>query len=212
MKSALSPSGRPLLAAAVAAVAALAFTPQAAAASFDVNFDCSGDSPVGEQLFTLSQATDVTAPATVAPGAALDVVIDPAPNTIPGEVNGYTVKHVEGLDLKIPIPANSAFVSADLAGGSNLGPNPPTITLDGNVAVLHLDGPIGGGQQFELPTITAHLTAAQSGTIETKLHGTSHDDPGLTFTAVVSSIIGDQPVPSRCFPNPNPVLTTTTIG
>ncbi|GAA2774636.1 cyclase [Saccharopolyspora taberi] len=208
MKSAL----RPLTATALVAVAALAFTPQAAAASFDINFDCSGDSPVGEQKFTLGQSTDVTAPATVAPGAALDIVIDPAPNTVPGEVNGYTVKRVEQMDLRIPIPANSTYVSADLAGGSGLGPNPPTITLEGNVAVLHLDGPLNGGQPFELPTVTAHLTAGDSGTIETKLAGTSYDDPGLTFTAVVSSVIGDQSVPSRCFPNPNPVLTTTTIG
>ena len=207
MKSVL----RPLSATAVA-VAALAFAPQAVAASFDVNFDCSGSSPIGEQKFNLGQGADVTAPPTVAPGAAFDVVIDPAPNTIPGEVNGNTVKRVEQMDLRFPIPANSGYVSADLTGGSGLGPNPPTITVEGTIATLHLDGPLAGGQPFELPTITAHLTAGQSGTIETKLHGTSYEDPGLTFTAVVGTIIGDQNVPSRCFPNPNPVLTTTTIG
>lgn len=38
---------------------------------------------------------DINAPATVAPGANFDIVIDPAPNTIPGNVNGYTVKRVE---------------------------------------------------------------------------------------------------------------------
>ncbi|MEV0084250.1 cyclase [Saccharopolyspora sp. NPDC050642] len=203
---------RAAITAAVAAATALALTPQAMAAAFDINFDCAGDSPVGEQKFALQQAADVTAPASVAPGGALDIVIDPGPNTVPAEVNGYTVKRIEGMDLKIPIPANTTFVSADLAGGSGLGPNPPTFTVDGNVATIHLDGPIAGGSEFELPTVTAHLTAGDSGTIETKLHGTSHDDPGLTFTAVVGSIIGDQNVPSRCFPNPNPVLTTTTIG
>ncbi|MGP4018854.1 cyclase [Saccharopolyspora sp. 5N708] len=211
MKSVLR-GRRAATAAAFAAVAALALTPQALAAAFDINFDCAGDSPVGEQQFSLQQAADVTAPATVAPGGALDVLIDPGLNTLPSEVNGYTVKRVEGIDLRIPIPANSTFVSADLTGGSNLGPNPPTFTVDGGVATLHLDGPIPGGSEFELPTVTVHLTAGPSGAIETKLHGTSHDDPGLTFTAVVSTIIGDTNVPSRCFPNPNPVLTTTTIG
>ncbi|MER7011834.1 cyclase [Saccharopolyspora sp. NPDC000359] len=205
-------SRRAAAAAALTAAAALAFTPQALAAAFDVNFDCSGASPVGEQQFDFQQGADVTAPDTVAPGGALDIVIDPAVNTVPSEVNGFTVKRIEGLDLKIPIPANSTFVSADLAGGSGLGPNPPTFTVDGDVATLHLDGPLEGGAEFELPTVTAHLTAGDSGTIETKLHGTSYDDPGLTFTAAVSSIIGDVDVPSRCFPNPNPVLTTTTIG
>ncbi|MCI2421790.1 cyclase [Saccharopolyspora sp. K220] len=203
---------RAATAAAFAAVAALALTPQALAAAFDINFDCAGDSPLGQQQFSLQQAADVTAPATVAPGGALDIVIDPAPNTLPSEVNGYTVKGVEGVDLKIPIPANSSFVSADLTGGANLGPNAPTFTVDSGIATLHLDGPIPGGAEFELPTVTVHLTAGPSGAIETKLQGTSHDDPGLTFTAVVSTVIGDTDVPSRCFPNPNPILTTTTIG
>ncbi|MDA3628700.1 cyclase [Saccharopolyspora sp. WRP15-2] len=203
---------RAATAAALAAAAALTLSPQALAAAVNINFDCSGASPVGEQKFSMQQGADVTAPANVAPGGALDIVIDPAVNTIPGDVNGFTVKRVENMDLKIPIPANSTFVSADLAGGSGLGPNPPTITVEGNTATLHLDGPIAGGSQFELPTVTAHLTAGDSGTIETKLAGTSYDDPGLTFTAVVSSIIGDTNVPSKCFPNPNPVLTTTTIG
>ena len=210
MKSVLS-GRRAAIAAAFAAAAALTATPQAMAAPFDINFDCNGDAPTGAQQFTLQQSTDVSAPETVAPGAAFDVVVDPAVNTIPGEVNGNTVKEVGGFDLRLPIPANSTYVSADLAGGSNLGPNPPTINVENGVATVHLDGPIAGGSEFELPTITVHLTAGESGTIETKLAGTSYDDPGLTFTAVVSSIIGDVDVPSSCFPNPNPTLTTTTI-
>ena len=211
MKSVLS-GRRAAIAAAFAAAAALTATPQAMAAPFDINFDCNGDAPTGAQQFTLQQSTDVSAPETVAPGAAFDVVVDPAVNTIPGEVNGNTVKEVGGFDLRLPIPANSTYVSADLAGGSNLGPNPPTINVENGVATVHLDGPITGGSEFELPTITVHLTAGESGTIETRLAGTSYDDPGLTFTAVVSSIIGDVDVPSSCFPNPNPTLTTTTIG
>ncbi len=82
----------------------------------------------------------------------------------------------------------------------------------GDIATLHLDGPIAGGSQFELPTVTMHLTAGQSGAIETRLHGTGYGDPGLAFTAVAASIIGEVTVPSRCFPKPNPVLTTTKIG
>ena len=74
------------------------------------------------------------------------------------------------------------------------------------------DGPIAGGATFELPTITAHLTAGASGTVDSSLYGTSYDDPGLTFTAVVSSIIGDISAPTSCFPNPSPVLTSTTVG
>ncbi|MER6799255.1 cyclase, partial [Amycolatopsis mediterranei] len=77
---------------------------------------------------------------------------------------------------------------------------------------LSFPGPIAGGATFELPTVTAHLTAGQSGTIQTKLGGTSYSDPGLTFKAVASTIIGDLTAPTACFPNPSPVFTTTTIG
>ena len=222
---------RAAAAAAITAATALALAPQALAASFEVNFDCAGDSPLGQQEFSLQQSTEVTAPETVAPGGDLEIVIDPAPNTVPAEVNGFQVEQVEGFELKIPIPENSetgsapvetvgaagdpgvsTFVSAELSGGFNLGPNPPTLTVDGGIATLHLDGPLAGGAEFELPTVTAHLKAGESGTIETKLYGTSYDDPGLTFNAVVSTIIGDVEVPSSCYPNPNPVLTTTTIS
>jgi dehydratase len=60
--------------------------------------------------------------------------------------------------------------------------------------------------------VTINLTAGASGTIETKLGGTSYTDPGLTFTAVVSSFLGDITAPTACFPDPSPVFTTTTIG
>lgn len=202
----------------IAAVALFAITPIAAlsltasAAPADINFDCKGDAPiVGPQFFTFPQAAEVTAPETAAPGSAVDIVIDPAANTIPGEVNGFTVKEVKDFALKLPIPPNSTYVSADLTGGSGLGDTPPTITVDGDVATIAFPGPIAGGAEFELPTTTVHLTAGESGAIETKLSGTSHDDPGLTFTAVVNQLT-DITVPTACFPNPNPVITTTTIG
>ena len=201
----------------IAALAAAAALPIAlavpASAATAVNFDCQANAPVvGPQQVSLTQNADVTAPATVAPGGAFDVVIDPAQNTVPSSVGGNQVKNINTFALKIPIPANSTFVSADLAGGSGLGPTPPTIDVANNVATLSFPGPIAGGSTFKLPTVTAHLTAGQSGTIVTKLAGTSYSDPGLTFNAVASSIIGDVTAPTSCFPNPSPVFTTTTIG
>lgn len=196
------------------AVAALPIALAApASAATTVTFDCQADAPiVGPQQVSLNQDTDVTAPATVAPGGAFDVVIDPAPNTVPGDVSGNKVKNINTFALKFPIPANSTYVSADLTGGSGLGSTAPTIAVVNGVATLSFPGPIAGGATFELPTVTAHLTAGQSGTIETKLSGTSYSDPGLTFKAVASTIIGDITAPTACFPNPSPVFTTTTIG
>jgi len=198
---------------AAAAVVPLVALAAPASAATTVNFDCQANAPVvGPQKVTFTQDADVTAPATVAPGGTLDLVIDPAPNTVPATAAGYTVKNINTFALKIPIPANSTFVSADLTGGSGLGSTAPTIAVSGGVATLSFPGPIAGGAAFELPTVTAHLTAGSSGTIETKLAGTSYTDPGLTFTAVVSSIIGDVTAPTACFPSPSPVFTTTTIG
>ncbi|MET7994410.1 cyclase [Amycolatopsis sp. NPDC005232] len=197
--------------AALAAVGVLGFAVPASAAT-TVSFDCQADAPiVGPQQVSLTQDADVTAPATVAPGGALDVVVDPAANSVPATVSSYKVKQIKDFALKIPVPANSTFVGADLAGGSGLGSTAPKLTVAGGVATLSFPGPIAGGATFELPTVTVHLTAGASGTIETKLAGSSYADPGLTFTAVVNQLI-DISAPTACFPSPSPIFTTTTIG
>ncbi|MGH3432977.1 MAG: cyclase [Thermocrispum sp.] len=191
---------------------AVAIAVPATAAPVDVVYDCQADTPLGPEQTTITQPVEVTAPETVAPGGALQVVIDPAPTDIPSEVNGNQVKELNTLELKAPIPANSTYVSAELSGGSNIGDTPPEIAVADGVATVSIAGPLVGGSTVELPTVTVQLTAGESGTIETTLSGTSYEDPGLTFTAVVSSIIGDQNVPVSCFPNPSPIFSTTTIG
>ncbi|SES10845.1 hypothetical protein [Lentzea albida] len=161
--------------------------------------------------FTLDQGVDASAPATTAPGSSLAVTIDPTPNTIPSEAGGRQVREIKGLALKLPVPANSTFASASLAGGSGLG-GTPTIGLQGNDVVLSVPGPIKGGANFELPTVTINLTAGAAGSIDTKLGGTSYDVPGLTFTAVVTVFGFPVDAAAKGYPDPNPVLTTTTIG
>ncbi|GAA3560423.1 cyclase [Amycolatopsis ultiminotia] len=205
---------RPRLIALVAAAALpLALATPASAATTTIAFDCQADAPVvGPQQVSLDQDVDVTAPETVAPGAAFDVVIDEAPNTVPGEVAGNTVKEINTFALQFPVPANSTYVGADLAGGSGLGNTAPEIAVADGIATLSFPGPIAGGATFELPTITVHLKAGDSGKIETKLSGSSYDDPGLTFKAVAGTVIGDVTAPTACFPSPSPVFTTTTIG
>ena len=202
----------PLLKTGMVAVAAAALTvvsaPQALAA--DINYDCQASTPLGNQTSSLVQTVDATAPATVAPGGAFDVVVDPAPGQVPAQANGFTVKNVNTFTLTVPVPSNATLTGIDLAGGSNLG-GTPTSSVSGGVITIKFPGPIAGGSTYELPTITAHLTAGASGVIESTLGGTSFTNPGLTFTTVVS-FIGDITAPTSCFPNPNPVLTSTTIA
>jgi dehydratase len=195
-----------------ATAAALVFVPAASAAPTDINYDCQADTPLGAQNATLTQTVDASAPASVAPGGALDVVVDPAPSTVPTEVSGFEVKEVKGFTLKVPVPTNSTLTGVDLTGGSGLGDTPPAWSQSGGVVLVTWAGPMAGGSTFEIPTVTAHLTAGASGSIDAALYGTSYDDAGLTFTTVVSSFLGDISAPTSCFPNPNPVLTSTAIG
>lgn len=197
-------------AAVVAVVASVLLAPPAAAAT-DILYDCQADTPLGTENLTLNQTVDATAPASVAPGGALDIVVDPAPNQVPAEAAGYPVKNVNSFTLKVPVPTNATLTGVDLTGGSGLGSTPAWTEADG-VVTVSFAGPIAGGATFELPTITAHLTAGASGAIESTLYGSGYDDPGLTFTAVVSTFLGDISAPTSCYPNPNPVLTTTTIS
>lgn len=205
----------PLLKTGMAAVAAVSVVvlgaPQASAAPVDINYECQAETPLGPQGSALTQTVDATAPATVAPGGTFDVVVDSAPNEVPSEAAGFEVDNVHSFTLKVPVPSNATLTGIELTGGSNLGGTPTSSVSDGIVTV-QFPGPIAGGSTFELPTITAHLTAGASGASESTLYGTSFDDPGLTFTTVVSTIIGDISAPTSCFPNPNPVLTSTTIA
>ncbi|HYQ68729.1 cyclase [Actinophytocola sp.] len=207
MKFALLKAGTAVLG---AAALALVSAPQALAAT-DINYDCQASTPLGPQTSALTQTVDATAPATVAPGGSFDVVVDPAAGQVPTSAAGFTIKNVNTFTLKVPVPANATFAGIALAGGSNLG-GTPTATQSGGVITIKFPGPIAGGSTYELPTITAHLTAGPSGVVTSTLGGTSYSNPGLTFNTVVSTFLGNITAPTSCFPNPNPVLTSTTIG
>jgi dehydratase len=193
----------------VAAASALMGASQAAAAT-DITYDCEANSPLGPQYIPFYQTVDATAPTTVAPGGTFDVVVDPATNQVPTTAGDYTVKNVNTFTLTVPIPPNATLTGLQLTGGSNLG-STPTWSVSGGIITIKFAGPIAGGATFDLPTITAHLTAGSTGVIETTLNGTSYTNPGLTFNTVVTVVIFDVSVPTSCFPNPNPVLTSTTI-
>ena len=47
--------------------------------------------------------------------------------------------------------------------------------------------------------------------IETKLKGTSYDDPGLTLQAKIKWKFVTTSAPVACYPDPNPALTRTAV-
>ncbi|MGZ3147815.1 cyclase [Lentzea chajnantorensis] len=189
----------------------LVFTANASAAPQTITFKLRATAVGQTSDFTLDQGVSASAPATVAPNGVVKVTVDPAPNQVPSEAAGRQVREIKGLALRLPVPAGSKFRSASLSGGSGLG-GTPTIALSGNDVVLSVPGPLKGGAAFELPVVTITLQADASGTITTKLGGSSYDAPGLTFTAVVSVLGFPVNAAAKGYPDPSPVLTTTTIG
>lgn len=203
-----------LSAAGIALAATLGLAAPAHAAPVPVPFDCQATPPIGSpQQLTLEGSVQADAPATVAAGASFEATLAPDPMTVPAEAGGYAVNKLTNLRLHVPVPAGSTFQSATLTGGSNLGNGVPTVSQADNLVTVTVPGPIAGGATFQLPALHLTLTATgEAGTaIETRLKGTSYADPGLTFTATVQVGIFPVDVPTSCFGNPSPVLTSTTI-
>ena len=175
------------------------------------SYACRADTKFGRHTLSLRQAVNATAPATVRPNTRFTVAVDLQPGTLPSEVKGFKLQEVRDLALRIPIPANTSYVSAKLSGGSGLN-STPSVQLDGNTAVVKVAGPIPGGASYQLPTLSVRLKSGRAGTtIETKLKGTSYDDPGLTLQAKIKWKFLSTTAPVVCYPDPNPALTSTRV-
>lgn len=139
------------------------------------------------------------------------MAFDLKPGSLPGEVKGFKLKEVRDLTLRVPVPANTHFVSARLSGGSGLG-STPTLERSGGIVTIRVGGPIPGGSAYQLPTLSVRLQAGGRGrVVETKLLGTSFDNPGLTLRATIKWKFVTLKSPVACYPDPNPALTRTQI-
>ena len=117
------------------------------------------------------------------------------------------MKNVHTFTLKVPVPTNATLTGVDLTGGSGLGSD-PTWAESGGIVTVKFAGPIAGGATFELPTITAHLTAGASGSIDVDpvrhelrrrgpdLHGGRVDVPRRRLR---SDVVLPQPEPGAHF-------------
>lgn len=174
-------------------------------------YACRADTKFGRHTVSLRQAVDAQAPAAVPANSRFTVAVHLQPGTLPSEVKGFKLKEVRDLTLRIPVPANSSYVSARLTGGSGLN-STPTVQLEGNTAVVKVGGPIPGGASYQLPALSVRLKSGRAGTtIETRLKGTSYDDPGLTLQAKIKWKFITTTAPVACYPDPNPTLTRTAV-
>ncbi|TDD18831.1 hypothetical protein E1218_25280 [Kribbella turkmenica] len=183
----------------------------AQAAPPTASYACRADTKFGRHLLSLRQGVDAKAPATVPPNTRFTIAVDLKPGSLPGEVKGFKLKEVRDLSLRVPIPANSSYVSARLTGGSGLN-STPTLQVEHGVAVVKVAGPIPGGASYHLPSLSVRLKSGRRGAvIETRLKGTGYDDPGLTLQAKIKWKFVTVTAPVACFPDPNPALTRTLI-
>ncbi|MGZ0148426.1 hypothetical protein ACXJJ3_15245 [Kribbella sp. WER1] len=173
-------------------------------------YACRADTKFGKHTISLRQGVDAQAPATVRANARFTIAVHSQQGTLPTEVKGFKLQEVRDLTLRIPVPANAAYLSSQLIGGSGLN-STPSVQLEGNTAVVKVSGPIPGGATFQLPTLSIRLRAGRPGVIETKLKGTSYDDPGLTLQAKIKWKFITTTAPVACYPDPNPALTRTLV-
>lgn len=200
---------------ALAVLAGPASPAGAATTTVTGTLNCVAHAPViGDQSVTQAFTISTNAPATVLPGHTFSITSQTPPDTIATSQSGGTVSNVQNVSYRIPVPANSAFVSASFSGGFNYGSATPTVSQSGTGPIIFtVPGPIPAGQQYQLPSVTVTLTAtgAALSTISLQMGGTSASDPGFTTTANVTSPITAS-VPTVCWPAaPNPIWSTTTI-
>nr|AAA99938.1 ORF1; putative [Streptomyces violaceoruber] len=154
----------------------MATTSGAQAAPVKTYFDCRVGTVTG---LAYSTYVDGVAPAHVRPGATFDVTLDPAPITPNPAYN----KEVKNVALQFKLPAGAKVLSYEVA--DRLAAGTPELQIDGTKAVLRAAGPYVANAPFDLPKITIKLKAPTTrGTLETPFGGTSHDDPGFTWTFI----------------------------
>jgi dehydratase len=197
---------------ALATVPLLGLTPTAAADTQAVTYHLRSTAAGQTADSTMTVRVAATQPATVAPNGPLTVALSTDPITVPGSANGYTIRQIQDLALVVPVPANAVYGSCALSGGDNLGSGTPSCAESGGKVTVNVPGPLAGGSTATLPTLTLNLTAGDSGTVDTRLGGSSYSDPGLSFTAVVQVLGFPVNAPTGGYPDPNPVLASTTIG
>jgi dehydratase len=203
--------GRLATAAALAVGSALLVAAPAAADPQTILYACRTTSVFGPVDTTLDAEVEAVAPATVAGGGDLTITVVTSPDTVPATASGLPLTSVSDFRLVFPVPANSTLVSASLSGGEGFGDAEPVLTVEGDDVVVTLDATLAGGASYTLPVLTLNLTAGAAGTIDFALGGTSYEDPGLSLTSTVDVFGTPLSSPTACYPNPNPVLSSTTI-
>ncbi|GCB46920.1 hypothetical protein [Streptomyces sp. NL15-2K] len=191
---------------AVTAPLALAAAPASAAES-QVGYLCQAYREGAWMSYSSTRTWDVVAPATVSAGAPFDVSYELSSFTLNPEYQ----QEVREITVGVTLPEGSELVDVALSGGSNLGDSQQTVEVEDDTAYITASGPFFGGQTFQLPVITATVTAPESGVLTTEAAGTDFGDPGLALRSLDPTT--SEFNPTQCYPDPaTPVtLSSTTV-
>lgn len=136
------------------------------------------------------------------------ITLTPGSVTVPSTASGFHVNNVSNIVMTTNV-ANGTVTSATASGGSVSG----TVSSTSSTVKLTVPGPISGGTTYTPPAENVSVTAGASGkTLTTEYAGTSYANPGMTLTVNVQTPFGPANVATACYPNPNAVLTSTTIS
>lgn len=179
-----------------------------------VVFNCQA-TPGGNDPDGLQPAYDVTAPQAVKPGAEYTMTVVPEVFTLDAAGAGGTVTQLTDMVWRVQVPANAAILSHSIEGWANVGSGTPTSSVAGTIISVTIPGPIPAGAPATLPTVRVSLqaTGALGARIEPRIAGTSHANPGVSFTARVDlGWLGTVDSALQCYPSPSPALHSTLIS
>ena len=135
-------------------------------------------------------------------------------NVNPDIGSGATLNSIRNFVLKLPVPTNATLNTFSLTPGFGYG-GTPTVALESGKLVLRVPGPVAPNTNFQLPKVTMNLTAsgAALSNIQSRLAGTSYDDPGVQFLVNVTlpSPLGSADLQTDCYPTAQTPLSTTQI-
>ena len=202
--------GRVVVAGLLAFTSMIALPGSAHAQPRVISYQCAGDTPLGSIIgVTYQDLVDVDAPSTIPPRTTMNIQITPAPNVMLSHVDNRPVESVQDIEWKILLPTSASYVTTTLSGGSGTGP--VTVTKLSNALRFNAPGPIAGGAEFQLPTITITVRSLSSGTVRLRLAGYSLENPGLSFIARIQGSTITADVPTSCYANPDVTLSSTQI-
>lgn len=172
----------------------------------DVTFTCKVSSPSGDFELSHTYGINGYAPVSAKVGRSFPIVIDQDVTTTESSFVAIT-----DLVVRLDAPTNATVIKLSLHGGVGLGTGRPDVVQTGNQIHVRIPGPIKGGAQFKMPTVTIEATPTGVGLVESRFAGSSYVDPGMTGVVHVKAGEGTAALPKSCFTKMKDALTTTMV-